>query len=252
MSTEKSILDEFLEMQAQGKVVYQIDLPIDASATEAFLSPAKRASDVMFEGYDMVEIFKDGKVLDPNMRIEFDSRIVDPRANLLHLDPVVQQQVLSSIHLTRSRDQEGTAMKGAKAVELTREYLNEQVDVDQLVETHGLTMATAVVDRMKAGELDEQDSINSAQRRIIEIIAKRQEKLRSDAESYVWFTFRKDEVNDVYVGWPVSGFMPVSSAEIHRDSKVLAASSRLKRRDHIRAIKVVGPIRNYSQYFNWI
>lgn len=82
-------------------------------------------------------------------------------------------------------------------------------------------------------------------------LAKRRAQLRS-SEKFTFFTFHVDVNNDMFVSWPVSGYHAIPSRIIHRDQRTLAAVSRLSRRSHIQAIKVVGPIRTYDQYFPWI
>lgn len=82
-------------------------------------------------------------------------------------------------------------------------------------------------------------------------LAKRRAQLKSP-EKFTFFTFQVDENNDMFAGWPVSGYHAIPARIIHRDQRTVAAVSRLSRRRHIQAITVVGPIRTYDQYFPWI
>lgn len=86
---------------------------------------------------------------------------------------------------------------------------------------------------------------------LVELMMRRMEQLKSP-EQFVFFTFRVDENNDVFVSWPASAYHFVPSRIIHRDQRTFDAVNRISRRNHIQAITVKGPIRTYDQYFPWI
>ena len=94
-------------------------------------------------------------------------------------------------------------------------------------------------------------TLDGFRQQVFEFLQRRAALLKS-TEQFVWFTFRQDEQGDIFVSWPVSGYQHLPSHIIARDERVIEAGSRLKQRRHIKAITVVGPIRNYEQYYPWI
>lgn len=224
MQSKQTLFDEFIKAQLNNEVVYKIDIDADD---------------------------------------------LTPRSDLLHLDPHVQQVALSSIHLVGTgrdglhlhhasnkaevdalveADVENNLSVGTRPtpVLLTREYLNEQVDVDKLTEFWGESLAKDLTDRMRHGELsdDPNESIGrlppAFRERLMKMVMDRQATLN---KSMHWFTFRRDERNAIWVDFPVAAYrFGIPKSTVIYAPKVQEALLRIKARANIIKVTVKGPV----------
>lgn len=128
--------------------------------------------------------------------------------------------------------------------ELTQEYLDSQVDPDEVIRTLQNFVQGELHERLASGELNsELGSValpNKFKERLAQLVRDRQKVLDDKIH---WLTMRRDEHGLTHHSFPVASYrFGVTYDQIIKLDSVRNALRRLRNRSHIYNIKVTGPV----------
>lgn len=152
-----------------------------------------------------------------------------------YIKSVVAQEPTLTVDITP----EPTDYMG-QPVTITPEYLEANVDMDELHRIFGERLVKGMNERLRSGELAPQEEIDEQHRRINEIVAMRM-PVKPEDERYVWFTFRRDGRYN-YIDWPVASYAGHSRWDIWHAARTEKVLTRLKKNRTITHISVTGKL----------
>lgn len=135
----------------------------------------------------------------------------------------------------------------AKPILLTKEYLESQVDPDEVAATFHRFIEDDLNTRLRSGCIDPLDEVvhpvvwpEGFRARVEKIIRDRQSELDNKIQ---WLTVRRDQHGLSYHSFPLASYrFGLSYAQIAQQPSVTNALHRIRNREHIQSIKVAGPV----------